>query len=350
MDREMPGSQDSGISFAADLLEFALCVPIQLVSKRPTALKAGAMQKTPTHYELLNVARDASPDEIKKAYRKLAQKLHPDRNPSVAASDEMGRVNAAHDVLADPRKRAAYDAQLAEQGRQVQTASSAPVSAGARGTTTNAPRKAPANHKRRKVLRWAAVFAVFCAAGAWMGYKPDASKSYFPTPHAPVAQTWVKQPSEPRELITGNPVRLVDPAQPDCEVPPLDPLGAPWPEKAGYLSGMPLRKDNGWSQITVDNTGGESAVYAKVTDAVGRNTFRHAFIPAGAVFTFGKMDAGLYLLKYKMLNTGCAFASSRIQLQETPMGSQVKSTMYKLTLRKLQNRNVQFSTLRQDEF
>ncbi|WP_158227406.1 DnaJ domain-containing protein, partial [Pseudomonas syringae] len=71
------------------------------------------MQRTPTHYELLSVARDASPEQIKKAYRKLAQKLHPDRNPDPYASDMMGVVNASHDVLADPSRRAAYDAQLA---------------------------------------------------------------------------------------------------------------------------------------------------------------------------------------------------------------------------------------------
>jgi hypothetical protein len=325
------------------------------------------MQKTPTHYELLNVARDASPDQIKKAYRKLAQKLHPDRNPDPSASDEMGRINAAHDVLADPGRRAAYDAQLATQARQAreEAASRKPAQAAQRGAAPTPPPVRPARptsrnktadkphartRRRSGTLRWAAVFGIFCAAGAWMGYDPGASKSYFPTPPGPVAQTWVKPTSEPREVVTGNPVKLVDPKQPECEVPALDPLGAPWPEKASYVQGLPLRKDNGWSQITVDNTGGESAVYAKVTDAVGRNAFRHAFIPAGAVFTFGKMDAGLYLLKYKMLDTGCAYASGRIQLRETPMGSQVKSTMYKLTLRRLQNRNVQFSNLRSDEF
>lgn len=314
------------------------------------------MQKTPTHYELLSVARDASPDQIKKAYRKLAQKLHPDRNPDPYAHDMMGVINAAHDVLADAGKRAAYDAQLAvdEQRARGEAASRKHAVASPASSQRAASARAagePREAGRRRVWRWAAVFATFCAAGAWMGYDSNASKSYVPTHALPVAHTtWVKPTSEPREMPVGNPVKLVDSAQPDCEVPRLDPLGAAWPEKAGYLRGMPLRKDSGWSQITIDNTGGESAVYAKVTDAVGRNAYRHAFIPAGAVFTFGKMDPGLYLLKYKMLDTGCAFASSRIQLQETPMGSQVKSSMYKLTLRKLQNRDVQFSNLRNDQF
>jgi hypothetical protein len=324
------------------------------------------MQKTPTHYELLNVARDASPDQIKKAYRKLAQKLHPDRNPDPSASDRMGAINVAHDVLADAGMRAMYDAQLAAQERLLRdetaqrhavrasgaastpAASARPVQARSASHKTGMP---PSSRRRRRsALRWAAVFLIFCAAGAWMGYDPEAGKSYVPTEAVPVAQTWVKPTPEPREAPISNPVKLVDPEQPECEVPPLDPLGAPWPETATYLQGMPLRKDSGWSQITIDNTGGESAVYAKVTDAVGRNAYRHAFIPAGAVFTFGKIDPGLYLLKYKMLDTGCAFASSRILLQETPMGSQVKSSMYKLTLRKLQSRNAQATTLRKDQF
>ena len=326
------------------------------------------IQKTPTHYELLNVPRNASPDQIKKAYRKLAQKLHPDRNPDPSASDMMGVINAAHDVLANPDKRAAYDAHLVAQARSVlgQAASrnnavQAYASATSATTASTARRhqarsekraapKSRSTGQRRSVLRWVAVFLVFCAAGAWMGYDPEAGKSYVPSESLPVANTWVKPTAEPRESPMGNPVKLVDPAQPDCEVPALDPMGAPWPEKAGYLQGMPLRKDAGWSQITLDNTAGESAVYAKITDAVGRNGYRHAFIPAGVVFTFGKMDPGLYLLKYKMLDTGCAFASSRILLQETPMGSQVKSSMYKLTLRKLQSGNGQFSTLRNDQF
>jgi hypothetical protein len=127
-------------------------------------------------------------------------------------------------------------------------------------------------------------------------------------------------------------------------------LGAPWPVTAGYINGMPMIRDGGWSEITVDNSAGAAAVYAKVTDASGRHAYRHAFIPARSSFTFKRMDVGYYLLKYKMLDTGCAYASSRIRLEEMVVANRIKSSVYKLTLRKLESRNSQFSTVRSDEF
>src|SRR6476661_824109 len=62
-------------------------------------------------YKTLGVSKKASEDEIKKAYRKLARKYHPDRNPDdPEAEEKFKEISAAHDVLADPEKRKEYDA------------------------------------------------------------------------------------------------------------------------------------------------------------------------------------------------------------------------------------------------
>ena len=62
------------------------------------------------YYEVLGVSRDASEDDIKKAYRKLAMQHHPDRNPDNAKSEEKFKeAKEAYEILCDPDKRAAYD-------------------------------------------------------------------------------------------------------------------------------------------------------------------------------------------------------------------------------------------------
>jgi DnaJ-class molecular chaperone len=62
-------------------------------------------------YKVLGVARDATDEEVRRAYRKLAKQLHPDLNPSnrAAAEERFKRVSAAYEIVGDPEKRRQYD-------------------------------------------------------------------------------------------------------------------------------------------------------------------------------------------------------------------------------------------------
>ncbi|MGC9219884.1 MAG: molecular chaperone DnaJ [Solirubrobacteraceae bacterium] len=68
------------------------------------------MPERPDYYKILGVGKNATDEEIKKAYRKLARRYHPDRNPGDSQAEErFKRISEAHDVLSDPDKRRDYD-------------------------------------------------------------------------------------------------------------------------------------------------------------------------------------------------------------------------------------------------
>jgi curved DNA-binding protein CbpA len=68
------------------------------------------MPERPDYYKALGVGKNATDEEIKKAYRKLARRYHPDRNPGDQQAEERFKeISQAHDVLSDAEKRKEYD-------------------------------------------------------------------------------------------------------------------------------------------------------------------------------------------------------------------------------------------------
>ena len=61
------------------------------------------------YYSVLGVRRDAAPEEIKRAYRRLARELHPDVNPDPQTQERFKEITQAYEVLSDPEKRQMYD-------------------------------------------------------------------------------------------------------------------------------------------------------------------------------------------------------------------------------------------------
>ena len=69
----------------------------------------GPADSIPNYYELMGVAETAAADEIKRAYRKLARKYHPDVSKDADATERFKQLGEAYEVLKDPDKRATYD-------------------------------------------------------------------------------------------------------------------------------------------------------------------------------------------------------------------------------------------------
>src|SRR3989344_7511236 len=60
-------------------------------------------------YQVLGVSKTASPEELKRAYRKLALQYHPDKNKTKEAEEKFKEINHAYEVLSDPQKKQQYD-------------------------------------------------------------------------------------------------------------------------------------------------------------------------------------------------------------------------------------------------
>jgi curved DNA-binding protein CbpA len=95
-----------------------------------------------THYQVLGLAQDATPEQVKKRFRELARKYHPDLNrDNPRANDQFLRINEAYEVLNDPNRRAAYDLNLRDEARRAEERSRRPGPVGGSYSPPPPPRE-----------------------------------------------------------------------------------------------------------------------------------------------------------------------------------------------------------------
>jgi hypothetical protein len=305
-----------------------------------------------SHYENLKVARDASPEAIRAAYRLLTRQHHPDRNPdSGDAQRIMSVINVAYDVLSDPTRRLEHDRWIAE----------------AEGRSTKSPSKGrptlhvPAPSQQRK--------------GAWTAEQAAHRRSRQLALEQRVRQTvahvrrfglvyvalligllwWgvTSAPSLPGLRMIGGEARSqAGESVPGYARARAAPNGEPWPVGSAYVKGYQQLNEGGLSEIIVDNSHNDADMFAKLVSLDGPNAYpvRTVFVAARSRMTLEKLSIGTYDLRYRNLVSGNLFRTPAFILEEvhTPVGTQ--HSVATLRLYQATDGNLQTYSLSEAEF
>ena len=290
---------------------------------RPTAAarpirRNTTMPKVHSHYENLKVARDASQDEIRAAYRSLTRKHHPDRNPDNADSQRvMSVINVAYGVLSDAAKRLDHDRWIKQA--ESPSARPAPVretmhvpperyrkraSAGESDAVERARRAGFDKSVRNMVAHVARHRAAYAAGGVagvcalagaiWLSLSPE--------PGVPVVRA---RAAEAQQV-------------PGYARAPSAPNGEPWPTRSGYVDGYPQMNKGGLSDIKVDNAGSDADMFVKLVSIDGLAAFpvRTFYVAGRSHLLLEGLTPGTYELRYRNLVSGGLWRSPVLIVEE----------------------------------
>ncbi|CAA9480840.1 MAG: Chaperone protein DnaJ [uncultured Sphingomonadaceae bacterium] len=322
---------------------------------------AATLDRIKTHYDTLQVARDASPEVITAAYRALSRVHHPDRNVGKDDADTMALLNASYAVLSDPQRRRVHDQWIeAQEEWKVAADDTAGWEDGSwEGTSAGWVREARPR-ARSPLRRFAPAFAllVFVGAGAvFLATQPEARPSGLPpydrsgekaaaVANASAAVKAAGPIAAPAAAAAGvRPLALdllgtakEEDARSSAFVKPVAaraPNGAPWPNQAAYVPGYTQGRTDGLSNVLINNRGNESPMFLKLVAIDEQRTMpvRHVFVPPRSSFQIEKVRPGRYDVRYQNLGTGSLARSEPFELSEVerPAGreySNVTLTLY----------------------
>lgn len=324
-----------------------------------------------THYDNLQVARTASPEVIKAAYRSLSAKYHPDRNPGdVRCARIMAILNEAYAVLSDPVRRKQHDEWIdvhsapagaeprqeansfhSDSHQQPEMKSQWEARSGQR-SRADAIELSPAAKGWTITVLVGAVFALVYALqpareSGLPPYQRDVSAEEGSSPDFNVDETLTTE-----NVIESTTETTTKSGGIFGEAIAAAPNGAEWPASAGYVDGYPRLRTSGHSSVTVDNSGNDSDVFVKLVAIESSRTspVRHIFIPKHGSFTMRSLPPGQYDVRYQDLSDGSLARSEDFELTEIQETDGVSFSNMTLTLFKVANGNMQTYPLDPSEF
>lgn len=310
-----------------------------------------------THYDNLKVSRDAPSEVIRAAYKSLAQKYHPDRNPGdERAAKVMLLINEAYEVLSDPVRRKQHDLWIEAKERAARAATSPPPQPEVRpqwdprqspptqpqpASQASAADAAPA--PKKKSSRWSKLFwagaVIYGLTHLFPGIK--SSNTSAPPVSTSTSSNYATSAASPVNAAN-KPV-----AKPQCVAMPRSPKGRPWPDTAQTITKF---RSKGHSSITLDNTGGSSNIYAKVTIAGTKTDVKDGYVPAGQSLELKDLVPGTYVVKYKNVTSGCSSISKELEINEVFTQTGVNYTHVDLTIYSVPDGNMRVNKLPDADF
>lgn len=320
--------------------------------------------KLRTHYDNLHITENASQEVVKAAYKALAQKWHPDKNPENRERAErvFKIITRAFEVLSNPSSREEYDAWLKQQREPKSTKEDSVKTPPPPSETAQfeEARRDGARSYQQGFKKSDCPYKDHLKSAWLQGY---ASAEYLRPRQkntAHIRRFWplyaialifvyanlssrYDKPSQPQQ---------VRPSAPAYSRPATAPNGTVWPTTAAHMSGYPILNNSGLSELTIDNTRNNSDVFIKVCNLQGSAYFpvRHIYLPAHSTFKTASLTPGTYDIRYKDLNTGGISKSSSFALTETATLNGTQYTKMSITIYKVPNGNMQSSRIDESQF
>ena len=300
-----------------------------------------------THYDNLQIPRDADEQTIRQAYRRLSKQYHPDLNPSEDASRIMQLINRAYEVLSDPKQRAEHDRWIQQQETprpriaqhttiRTHTAPQARAQSQRQPEKPIQPSPTPATKQSTHKKLWQPLFIIACCAlvalffwqlNSYLKTQAAEEETHATQPEtAGTAPADATQPENEAPAVAAPLPAPANEAAPSNYVrPSTAPNGEPFPNTSGYVKNYPYTRST-TKQLTifVDNIRNTSDVFAELHQANAPQPLRTFFIEERSQLPLTALEAGSYTIRYVQLDTGETITSEPIALSD----SQKEATVY----------------------